>query len=51
MIKSFKLFIYYGEEKEIMIPLEADLLRFLEKLGINHKYLRKIPDELKLFSS
>jgi hypothetical protein len=23
--------------------LEADLLKCLEKLGINHKYLRKIP--------
>ena len=34
-----------------MIPLEADLLRCLDKLGVNHKYLRKIPDELKLFSN
>lgn len=33
-----------------MISLEADLLKFLEKFGINHKYLRKPPDELKLFS-
>jgi 23S rRNA-/tRNA-specific pseudouridylate synthase len=42
---------YDGEEKEIMVPLEKDLLKCLEKLGINHKYLSKIPDELKLFSS
>ena len=34
-----------------MILLEADLLECLEKLGINHKYLSKIPDELKLFSA
>jgi hypothetical protein len=44
-------YVYDGEEKEIMIPLEADLLKCLEKLGINHKYLSKIPDELKSFSS
>ena len=44
-------YVYDGEVKEIMIPLEDTLLTCLEKLGINHKYLRKIPDELKLFTA
>ena len=42
--------MYDGEEKEIIIPLEADLIKCLNKLGINSKYLSEIPNELKLFS-
>ena len=44
-------YIYDGEVKEIMVPLEDDLLKCLEKLGINYNSLKKIPDELLSFST